>query len=147
MMRMLWTARRVSVSLQLSGAVRHCVTSVSSPAAAVPGKVKVVFITQDGTRVPVSVPIGITLMEAARDVAKLDVEAACDGTCACSTCHMYLSEGHFKKLPDPSEDELDMLDLAPTPRPTSRLSCQVTVTQDLDGLEATLPTETSNQLS
>jgi ferredoxin-2, mitochondrial len=116
-------------------------------AAASTLKVKVTFITQDGTKVPISVPVGITLMEAARDIAKIDVEAACDGTCACSTCHMYLSQPHFAALGDPTEDELDMLDLAPAPKPTSRLSCQVQITAAMEGLEATLPKETSNQLS
>lgn len=139
----------VSSSSALGVPRRHAATT-ATPTAGGGGtvlKVKVTFTTQDGTKVPIQVPVGTTLMEAARDIAKIDVEAACDGTCACSTCHMYLSEQHYKLLGDPCEDELDMLDLAPSPKPTSRLSCQVKVTQELDGLEATLPKETSNQLS
>lgn len=115
-------------------------------AVSAPGKVKVTFVTQDGTRVAVYCKVGLTLMEAARDVAKLDIEAACDGTCACSTCHVYLSKEHFDKLKEPSEDELDMLDLAPKPKPTSRLACQVILTEEVDGLTAELPLEHSNQL-
>jgi ferredoxin len=111
-----------------------------------PGKVRVTFITTDGKEVKCVAPIGKTLMEVG--VAnKLDIEAACDGTCACSTCHCYLDKEHFDNLGKPSEDELDMLDLAIDVRPTSRLSCQVQLSADMDGLVATLPKETSNQLS
>lgn len=132
----------------LGSASRRAFLSRTAPALqATPGKVKVTFVTQKGERVVATPPIGMTLMEAARDVAKLDIEAACDGTCACSTCHVYLSQSHFAKLKEPSEDELDMLDLAPKPMPTSRLACQVTITAELDGMEVTLPSEQSNQLS
>ncbi|CUG39823.1 adrenodoxin, putative [Bodo saltans] len=151
---MLNSCRRWGMSMTPSAVFvtssRFASTTTTTPPSSAAGttmKVKVTFITQDGTKVPISVPVGMTLMEAARDIAKIDVEAACDGTCACSTCHMYLSEAHFKTLGDPSEDELDMLDLAPAPKPTSRLSCQVQITKEMDGLEATLPKETSNQLS
>lgn len=117
---------------------------------ATPGKVRVTFVTLDGTRVAISATEGMTLMEAGRDVAKLDIEAACDGTCACSTCHVYLRDADFARVAaaqgEPSEDELDMLDLAPRPRPTSRLSCQVKLVASLDDIEATIPPEHSNQL-
>lgn len=139
--------KRVSSSLCRTVLTMHCAMRSVGTVSSTPGKVKVTFVTQDGTRCPVMVPVGSTLMEAARDIAKLDVEAACDGTCACSTCHMYLSEEHFQKLKEASEDEMDMLDLAPSPKPTSRLSCQISITEDMDGLIATLPRETSNQLS
>lgn len=131
----------------VSASKRFVTQQQTAGAVTPPGKVKVTFVTQDGTSVPVYATLGQTLMEVARDVAKLDIEAACDGTCACSTCHVYLSEEHFKKLKEPSEDEMDMLDLAPKPKSTSRLSCQVVLTQDMDGMIATLPNETSNQLS
>lgn len=111
-----------------------------------PGKVRVTFLLKDGKELRFTSAVGRTLMEVARD-NKLDIEAACDGTCACSTCHVYLDATSFAKLPKPSEDELDMLDLAVKVKPTSRLSCQVQLTSDLDGLVATLPDETANQLS
>ena len=114
---------------------------------ATPGKVKVRFITQDKTEVTVEGTVGQTVMEVARDVARLDIEAACDGTCACSTCHVYLDEATYKCLPEPDEDELDMLDLAPTTKETSRLSCQVKLTEALDNMTVELPEEQSNQLS
>eukprot|EP00758_Cryptobia_borreli_P013551 Tbor_TRINITY_DN5846_c0_g2::TRINITY_DN5846_c0_g2_i1::g.7185::m.7185 len=111
-----------------------------------PGKVKVNIITQDKTHVSVEGNVGQTLMECIRDTAKLDIEAACDGTCACSTCHVYLDEVTFEKLPKPDEDELDMLDLSLVPKPTSRLSCQVTLSAELENMEVTLIEDQQNQL-
>ena len=111
-----------------------------------PGKVRVMFITPDKRAVETYGRVGAVLMEVARDVAKIDVEAACDGTCACSTCHMYLDKASFAAIPPPCEDELDMLDLAPEPRATSRLSCQVKLTEAMDGVQCVLPSEQSNQM-
>lgn len=99
-------------------------------------------------KVSIEVPTGITLMEAIRDYAKLDMEAACDGTCACSTCHVIFTPDTYKLLPDsPCDDEMDMLDLAPAVSPTSRLSCQVKVTPELDGIDITIPDEMENQMN
>lgn len=126
---------------------RLCAVPPTSSLAPTPGKVRVKFITPEKKVVEVYSPIGAILMEVARDIGKVDIEAACDGTCACSTCHVYLDKTSYAKLPPPSEDELDMLDLAPEPRPTSRLSCQVKLSEQLDGIEATLPAEQSNQLN
>lgn len=111
-----------------------------------PGKVRVMFITPDKKVVETYGRVGSVLMEVARDIAKIDVEAACDGTCACSTCHMYLDKYSFSKLKPPCEDELDMLDLAPEPRATSRLSCQVKLSEEVDGIQCVLPNEQSNQM-
>lgn len=87
-------------------------------------------------------------MEAIVQVAKLDMEAACDGTCACSTCHVIFDPDSYKQLPDaPSEDELDMLDLAPSVSRTSRLSCQVKLTPELDSISVTVPDEMENQMA
>ncbi|RNF22134.1 adrenodoxin precursor [Trypanosoma conorhini] len=125
---------------------RFCATAAGTTAAAVPGKVRVHATSAEGKVVSFTAPAGITLMEAIRDFGKLDIEAACDGTCACSTCHVVLREEDFKKLDGVSEDEMDMLDLAPSVTPTSRLSCQVELTDALDGITVQLPPETSNQL-
>ena len=65
---------------------------------------------------------------------------------ACSTCHLIVSEDWFKKLPDASEEEEDMLDLAYGLTKTSRLGCQITVTEDLDGLVLKVPDETRNMM-
>lgn len=86
-------------------------------------------------------------MEAIRDIAKMDIQAACDGTCACSTCHVIFTPTSYAKLKvKPSEDEMDMLDLAPAVTDTSRLSCQVQLTSDLDDIEVRIPDEMQNQL-
>lgn len=115
---------------------------------ATPGKIRVHVKSEvDGKAVEMMAPVGLTLMEAIRDVGRLDMEAACDGTCACSTCHVIFSPDSFEKLPGkPSEDEMDMLDLAPAVSPTSRLSCQVQLTEELDGIALTIPDEMQNQM-
>lgn len=110
-----------------------------------PGKVKVTFVTKDGKQQTVPAVIGETLMEAAR-LNRIDMEAACDGTCSCSTCHVYLEKSTFDQLEKPSEDELDMLDLAPDLKPTSRLACQIKLTKDMDGMVVTLPASTESQM-
>lgn len=87
--------------------------------------------------------VGQTLMSAAL-AADIEIEAACDGNCACSTCHVYISEEHFDKLKPASVEEEDMLDLALFVQPTSRLSCQIEMVPELDGLQFKLPSATRN---
>jgi 2Fe-2S ferredoxin len=74
-----------------------------------------------------------TLMEVIRDKS-LDIEAACGGCCACATCHVYINEEWLNKLPPIDDDEESMLDQAFDIKNTSRLSCQINLTDDLDGL-------------
>ncbi len=71
--------------------------------------------------------------------AGLPLEGTCEGQMACSTCHVILSREWFAQLPAPSEEEEDMLDLAADVQPTSRLSCQVVLTEELDGMEVRIP--------
>ena len=80
------------------------------------------------------------------DFTRFDVFAvgACEGSVACSTCHVILSPEHYDLLPDPEDDENDMLDMAFGLTDTSRLGCQVKLTKDLDGMTATLPSATRN---
>ena len=106
---------------------------------------RVIFLKPDGSRQAVEAPIGISIMELARDHG-LDVEGACEGAMACSTCHVIVDQTWFERLPEPSEDEEDMLDLAYGLTATSRLGCQITVTAELDGLIVRLPDETHNML-
>lgn len=87
--------------------------------------------------------VGQTLMSAAV-AAGVEIEAACDGNCACSTCHVYIVDKYFDLLPPATEEEEDMLDLAPFVQPTSRLSCQIFLTSHLDGLEFKRPSSTRN---
>ena len=106
---------------------------------------KIVFIEPNGTRRELEAPVGKTLMQIGRD-AGLDIEGACDGAIACSTCHLIVDPAWTKRLPPPSEDEEDMLDLAYGVTKTSRLGCQIVVTEDLDGLVVSLPKTTRNML-
>jgi 2Fe-2S ferredoxin len=106
---------------------------------------KLVFIEPDGTRKDVDAPLGLSVLEIAHrnDIA---IEGACEGSLACSTCHVIVDPNWFNRLEEPSEDEEDMLDLAFGLTPTSRLGCQIIITEDLDGLTVTVPAETFNQL-
>jgi ferredoxin, 2Fe-2S len=83
---------------------------------------------------------GWTIMEILRD-AGLDIAAECGGACACATCHVYVEDGWYEKLTPPSEGEVDMLDMALAVQPNSRLSCQLTCSEELDGIRVTVAPE------
>jgi 2Fe-2S ferredoxin len=104
-----------------------------------------VFIEPDGTRREVDAPLGLSVLEIAQR-NDIDIEGACEGSLACSTCHVIVDPGWFERLETPSEDEEDMLDLAFGLTPTSRLGCQIIITEELDGLTVTLPAETINMM-
>jgi len=104
-----------------------------------------VFIEPDGTRKEVDAPLGLSVLEIAHR-NDIDIEGACEGSLACSTCHVIVDPDWFGRLDEPSEDEEDMLDLAFGLTPTSRLGCQIIITEELDGLTVTLPAETFNLL-
>jgi 2Fe-2S ferredoxin len=106
---------------------------------------KITFIEKDGNRRELEAPLGQSVMEIAIN-NKLDMEGACEGSLACSTCHVIVDQEWFPKLEPASEDEEDMLDLAFDLTRTSRLGCQIIVTEDLDGLVVTLPQQTNNML-
>ncbi|MEL0145222.1 MAG: 2Fe-2S iron-sulfur cluster-binding protein, partial [Alphaproteobacteria bacterium] len=74
----------------------------------------------------------------------IDIEGACEGAMACSTCHVIVDPNWYDRLDEPTEDEEDMLDLAPGLKPTSRLGCQIIITEALDGLVVHLPGSTRN---
>ena len=99
----------------------------------------VVFVQPDGVRREIEAPVGITVMEVARQNNVAGVIARCGGACACATCHVYVATAWVAKLGPPEEMEEGMLESAWEPRPNSRLSCQIQVTQKLDGLELTVP--------
>lgn len=105
-------------------------------------KVKIIFI-EKGERKEFEVPVGTTVLEAAHN-NDISLEGACEGSLACSTCHVILDEDFYGKLEEPSEDEEDMLDLAFGLTQTSRLGCQITMTKELNGLTVTVPSETRN---
>jgi 2Fe-2S ferredoxin len=101
------------------------------------------FILRDGTRKPVEAEPGRTLLEIAQKNG-FDVEGACEGSLACSTCHMIIAPEWYKRLPEASEEENDMLDLASGLTRTSRLGCQLIMEKDWDGMEVRLPTAVRN---
>jgi len=84
------------------------------------------------------VPLGENLMEFALE-ADIELECACEGQLSCSTCHVVVLSDHFETLPEPEEEELDMLDLAMGLTERSRLGCQVVMTPELDGLHVRIP--------
>jgi 2Fe-2S ferredoxin len=103
------------------------------------------FIAADGTRKTVEAPLGDTILDIAHENG-IAIEGACEGSMACSTCHVIVDKKWFPKLETVSEDEEDMLDLAFGLTRTSRLGCQIVITEELDGLEVSLPKETRNML-
>jgi len=103
------------------------------------------FIETDGTRREVEAPLGLSVLEIAHRHG-IDLEGACEGSLACSTCHVIVESEWFDILPDATEDEEDMLDLAFGLKPTSRLGCQIIMTEELDGLTVRLPAATRNML-
>jgi 2Fe-2S ferredoxin len=104
--------------------------------------VKIIFVVK-GENKEFEVPVGTTVLEAAHQ-NDIELEGACEGSLACSTCHVVVDEKYFDKLEEPSEDEEDMLDLAFGLTQTSRLGCQITMTKDLDGFTVVVPDESRN---
>ena len=101
---------------------------------------KITYVEYGGTEHVVEVPNGLTVMEGARDNGIPGIEADCGGACACSTCHVYVDPAWVDRLPARDAMEADMLDFAYQPDPVrSRLTCQIKVTADLDGLVVHMP--------
>jgi 2Fe-2S ferredoxin len=106
---------------------------------------KVIFITPQGERREVDAAEGLSVLEVAH-MNNIDLEGACEGSLACSTCHVVVDPEWYDLLPEATEDEEDMLDLAFGLTHTSRLGCQVIITPELDGLTVTLPAATRNMM-
>ena len=100
---------------------------------------KIHFVDHSGETRTIDVENGATVMEAAIRNAIPGIEAECGGACACSTCHVYIEEDWREKVGEPSPMEEDMLDFAYEVKPNSRLSCQIKVTAELDGLVVRTP--------
>ena len=101
--------------------------------------VKITFIDHGGTARTVEGEVGATVMETAIRNGIPGIEAECGGACACSTCHVYVDEAWRAATGEPSPMEEDMLDFAYEVKPNSRLSCQMRITEDMDGLVVTTP--------
>jgi ferredoxin, 2Fe-2S len=107
---------------------------------------RIVFIQRDGSRREVEAPIGLSVLEIAHR-NDIDIEGACEGSLACSTCHIIVDPEWVELLKDATEDEEDMLDLAFGLTQTSRLGCQIIITEELDGLTVRLPAATRNMMN
>lgn len=98
------------------------------------------FLTPDGRSIAAQAKPGMSAMEAARAASVPGILAECGGACSCSTCHVYVEGDFAARLPAPSDDEADLLDFVCEPDPErSRLSCQIALTPDLDGLVLRVP--------
>ncbi|KAI2629263.1 ferredoxin [Hypomontagnella submonticulosa] len=135
---------RASASLlrQFSTSPRHQHGHVHPPK---PGEeLYVTFVDKDGKEHKIAVSKGDNLLDIAQ-ANDLEMEGACGGSCACSTCHVIIMDDeYYEKMPEPEDDENDMLDLAFGLTETSRLGCQVVMTKELDGLRVKLPSMTRN---
>lgn len=100
---------------------------------------KITYIAFDGTETTVEAKEGMSVMQTAVNNRVDGIVAECGGACSCATCHVYVDEGWFDKLPEAQAMEKEMLDFVMSPQPTSRLSCQVKVTPELDGLVVNTP--------
>ena len=100
---------------------------------------KITFIQPDGSEQTVEAPLGWSVMEAAVKELVPGIDADCGGACSCATCHVYVDPAWVDRLPPKAEMEDTMLDFAQAAAPNSRLSCQIRVTSDLDGLIVRVP--------
>ena len=100
---------------------------------------KITYITSDNQSHTIEVQNGLTVMEGAVQNNIPGIDADCGGSMACATCHVYVKEEWFNKLPKKEDGEEDMLDMAYEPNKFSRLSCQLTITDELEGLVVKLP--------
>lgn len=100
---------------------------------------KVTFIQPDGAKQTVEIPLGWSVMEGAVRTGVIGIDADCGGACACATCHVHVAPEWLDKLPEKSEMEEAMLDFAIEPAADSRLSCQLRVTSEMDGMVVSVP--------
>ena len=100
---------------------------------------KIIYKNNDGDSKAVEVENGLSVMEGAIQNEVAGIDADCGGSMACATCHVYVEESWFNKLPAAEDAEKDMIDMAYEPKKNSRLSCQIIVTDEIDGLKVTTP--------
>ena len=104
---------------------------------------KIVYTDHQGNSKTIEVDNGLTVMEGAVQNEVPGIDADCGGSMACATCHVYVEESWFNKLPKAEDGEVDMIDMAFEPKKNSRLSCQLIVNDELDGLQVTTPEKQS----
>ena len=100
---------------------------------------QVIYISHDGTSQEIEVQAGTSVMQGAVDNLIDGIVGECGGSCSCATCHCYVDEAWINKLPPPDGMEKDMLECVLEPQANSRLSCQIVVTEELDGLTIRMP--------
>ena len=104
---------------------------------------KITFIDKDGNQKKIEIENGLTVMEGAIQNNITGIDADCGGSMACATCHVYVQDEWFNKIEKAEDAEQDMIDMAHEPKKNSRLSCQLIVTDQLDGLVVTTPEKQS----
>ena len=104
---------------------------------------KIIYNDFEGNSKTVEIENGLSVMEGAIQNEISGIDADCGGAMACATCHVYVKEEWFNKIPKAEEAEVDMIDMAYEPKQNSRLSCQIIVSDELDGLEVTTPEKQS----
>jgi ferredoxin, 2Fe-2S len=104
---------------------------------------KIIYIDKSENKKTVEVDVGLTVMEGAIQNNIPGIDADCGGSMACATCHVYVEEKWLDKIPTAEDAEVDMIDMAHEPKKNSRLSCQLIVSDDLDGLTVTTPEKQS----
>ena len=102
---------------------------------------KITYIEHNEKKHTIDVPNGLSVMEGAVQNDIPGIDADCGGSCACATCHVYVDEKWFNKIPKKIDSEQDMLDMAFGPNKFSRLACQITVTEELEGLVVKMPSK------
>ncbi|KAJ1931868.1 hypothetical protein FBU59_006566 [Linderina macrospora] len=137
-----WLSHTAAATTRPSIAM-HLQTSRFSTTSQIMKQVTVTFIEPDGNEVEATGEEGTNLMELAHE-NDVELEGACEGACACSTCHVILPEEIFDNLDEPTDEENDMLDLAFGLTDTSRLGCQVELSADMEGIKIKLPSATRN---
>ena len=100
---------------------------------------KITYKDHQGTSKTIEVENGLSVMEGAIQKEIPGIDADCGGSMACATCHVYVDDQWFNKIPKAEDAEIDMIDMAFEPKKNSRLSCQIIVSEELDGLEVTTP--------
>ena len=102
---------------------------------------KITYIESSGNKKTIDVKNGLSIMEGAIQNNIPEIDADCGGGMACATCHVYVKEEWFNKLPKAEDGEQDMIDMAFEPKKNSRLSCQIIISDELDGLVVTTPSK------
>ena len=104
---------------------------------------KIIYKDNRGNSKTINVDNGLSVMEGAIQNEIQGIDADCGGSMACATCHVYVNDEWFDKIPKAEDAEVDMIDMAYEPKKNSRLSCQIIISDDLDGLEVSIPSKQS----